>query len=117
MYEVREKIGMNMDTIELYVLMAEGNPGALNIMMQIKEKEGIGGMLSILGLDDMNIRGTQIWIGYKDYCDQDLDKFIKCIKDRDMDMVECINKEGAQGNHKWKAVGSGSSFKLDRELL
>ena len=42
------------------------------------------GIFDILSLDDMNMRGSQIWVAYKDHCGQDIEKFIACIKEREL---------------------------------
>jgi hypothetical protein len=60
-----------MDTL---ILMAEGNPGALNVLIELEKSDNL---VWAMHLDDMNIRGTQIWLGYKDYCKQDLNKFVE----------------------------------------
>lgn len=82
------------DTFEQFMMkMSEGNPGALTVLMQIVEKDPNLGLLQILNLDDMNVRGTQIWIGYKDHCGENIDLFIEKMKARDADMVATINRE------------------------
>jgi hypothetical protein len=106
--------GTTKDTI---CLMSEGNPGALSVLMQMFNNNPDDGILAILHLDDMNIRGTQIWIGYKDHCGQDIDKFKEAIFNRDSDMIRTINQEGLNGNHKDKAVPSGASADDNRILL
>lgn len=106
--EKRKEIDVMSATMDMLMLMAEGNPGAVTVLAQLmKADEGI---LLILGLDDMNIRGTQIWIGFKDYCGNDIKKFSKCILERDKGMVEKINQEGLRGNHNHKAVEGGAAF-------
>ena len=87
---MREKINLNMTPWDLAVLLSEGNPGGLSVVMQILNGPQ---PLALLSMDDMNIRGTQIWVGYKDYCGEDIDKFLKCLKDRDQSMVDTINNE------------------------
>lgn len=106
---MRKELNLTDTVKDVLVKMAEGNPGAITVMMGMMEKNK-DGLAYILHLDDMNIRGTQIWIGYKDYCGQDMDKFIGCIKNRDKGMVDCINNVGRMGNHKDIAVQSGASF-------
>jgi hypothetical protein len=100
------------------ISMSEGNPGAMSVIAQILESQPTIGFMTVLGLDDMNIRGSQIWIGYKDYCEQDLARFVTCIQNRDLAMINIINAEGLRGNHEHKAVqGGASSPKQGRELL
>lgn len=75
-------------------------------------KDPVEGLGIILNLDDMNIRGSQIWLGYKDHCGQDLEVFKKAIDDRDPKMIELINHHGMLGNHPHRAVHGGASFEL-----
>lgn len=79
--------------IEMVVDMAEGNPGAVDVLTQIVKAEGELGMFTILNLDDMNIRGPQIWVGYQDYCEGDLAKFVAATKVRDEKMIAKINEK------------------------
>ena len=107
---MRNNIVINSDVQTMVGIMSEGNIGAVTVLMRLLEKDAVRGMIYILDLDDMNIRGTQIWIGYKDHCGQDVDKFKKCLSNRDQEMVDVINKEGERGNHDEVAVRHGHSF-------
>jgi hypothetical protein len=90
----REKINMTGSTMDLLVQMSEGNPGGATVLGQIlTNTEGSKGLLKVLSLDDMNIRGSQIWVGYKDHCKEDIDVFMKCIDDRDPAMIKTINDQ------------------------
>lgn len=107
---MREKIKLDSSIQDLIIQMSEGNPGGITVLMQLLENDSITGMIDILNLDDMNIRGTQIWIGYKDYCNEDIKKFQECLSDRDQEMVNVINEQGRLGNHTEIAVCHGHSF-------
>ena len=99
------------------VKMVEGNPGALTVLLAVmKEKDTQKMGELILFLDDMNIRGAQIWIGYKDYCSCDIDKFIECVDKKDQGMIDKINEESRKANIHWKAVPHSASV-LGREFL
>jgi len=104
---MRQKIGLETNQKELAAMMSEGNPGALSVICQIMKDGPMEFMMTILDLDDMNIRGSQIWLGYKDHCEEDIEKFIECVKGRDKDMVETINREPGE---RPRAVTSGASF-------
>ena len=59
--------------------MAEGNPGAITVLMQIMtEAERIdpdsfmGSFGAILSLDTQNIYGSRIWMLYKDVCGENI---------------------------------------------
>lgn len=102
---MRKKIDFRrMDLDEILVIMSEGNPGASSVLTGLASKHYPSLVLHLSVLDDMNIRGTQIWVGYSDYCDRDLARFSAAVLTRDQGMVECINKEGRMGNHTEVAV-------------
>ena len=109
----REKIGLLDTGMDILLKMSEGNPGAATVLAELLKKDGTDGFFAILGLDDMNIRGSQVWVGYKDHCGMDMDRFLKAIKDRDADMVERTNEACAMTAEDEKAVTSGASVKRD----
>jgi hypothetical protein len=85
--------------------MSEGNPGAIRVLTELMERDAT----TILHLDDMNIRGTQIWIAYSDHCGKDIEKFHTAIITRDSAMIEAVNAAGLRGNHTERAVRQGAS--------
>jgi len=99
--------------LEMIVSMAEGNPGAATVMGQMLKLDR-DNILHIISLDDMNIRGQQVWVGYKDHCEENMDKFIEAIKARDSEMVDTINKnciyQSEYGSFTERAVCNGASF-------
>lgn len=84
----REKITFNSSTIEVMTIMSENNFGAADILLKMLENDC---MFSIFNLDDMNIRGEQIWYGYKNVCGEDFDIFIQTVNERSEDFVKKIN--------------------------
>ena len=102
-------IGLNTSIAETLAIMSEGNPGALRVLCEVYNGK-IENLFLFLTLDDMNIRGWQIWVGYKDYCNQDLEKFIQAIRDRDSKMVDKINMEAERMQSPLRAVIHGASF-------
>lgn len=81
------------DTVtDAIVKMAQGNPGAITVLMQILSS-GPHGFLLLLDLDDMKIRGSSIWVGYKDFAREDLDAFMFSIESRDPEMLRVIEAE------------------------
>lgn len=99
-----DRIELSDSAVDIMVKMSEGNPGAITVLMQLM-KEPIG-LMDVLTLDDMGIRGSQIWVGYKDYCKQDIVKFKEAIKVRDTAMIAVINAE-CPGK---KAIAHGASW-------
>lgn len=107
----------NTGFIEFIDQMSEGNPGASVVLMSAIDGKAVAGFMNILNLDDMNIRGTQIWLGFKDYCKEDLKLFWESVQNRDANLVEAINRENAKQNGKYKAVVSGASYNNPEEIV
>jgi len=112
---MRNKITLGMSTMTMAVDMSEGNPGGLSVVAKLL-KLGLRGTVCLLNLDDMNIRGCQIWVGYKDYCKEDIDAFIKAAKERDPKMVEMINANCIYDDYTETAVTSGASYRKNSAL-
>ena len=100
---MRKPIDLMTSTQEVVNQMSEGIIGAIVVMTALITE---GHPLLIANLDDMNIRGSQIWIGYKDHCGEDIHDFIRCIQDRDPEMVKTINAEYLEE----QAVTDGASW-------
>ncbi|RLC88664.1 MAG: hypothetical protein DRJ03_01965 [Chloroflexi bacterium] len=88
----REKIDFNQPAHDVIATMCEGNPGALRVLSQL----ALTDPTLIVALDDMNIRGPQVWLGYKDHCREKLEVFTRCIRERDARMITTINEEYAR---------------------
>lgn len=76
------KIKLEDNLQEIVWKMSEGNPGALRVLMEILQKEN--GLNYILTLDDMGIYASKIWVGYKDHCGMDINKYVELIKKREV---------------------------------
>lgn len=101
----RTKINLTDSPINVAMTMSEGNPGALRVIMELLQ-QGPMGLMDVLHFDDMGMRGPQIWIAYKDYCDCDIAKLSAALKARDAAMVDTVNAE-CPGK---RAVTHGASF-------
>lgn len=104
----REKLNTTGDMKEAIVQMSEGNPGAINVLIQLM-KDPME-FIDILNLDDMNMRGSQIWIAYKDHCKEDIEALRKAIRDRDPEMVATVNASRGSDPDAPPAVTHGASF-------
>ena len=103
----RKKLELYDTRMDVIIKMSEGVPGALVAMAQIMSNDE-NGLLKLFGLDDMNIRGSQIWVAYKYLYHEDANKFINGIRKRDPKMIEFINEELASVGGE-KAVEGGAS--------
>ena len=97
------RIGGGDDLLSMTVKMSAGNPGALSVLMKFAQM-GMDGFTHLLSLDDMGMSGAAIWLGFKDHCGEDFEKFKKCLSERDPQMVKTITSNGEY------AVVSGDSF-------
>ena len=75
---MKNKCGLNDTVMDIFVKLSEGNPGALNVCMQILEDspkidpDCAHPLITLFTFDDLGIYGSRIWMLYKDVCDQDL---------------------------------------------
>ena len=67
----------DMSLKELILLMCEGDPEALNVILQMLDSKA--GLLNVYLLDSLGIRGHKIWMLYNDCCGQDLDKLYRTL--------------------------------------
>lgn len=77
------------------VKLSQGNPGALSVCVKLLAT-GDMGLMHLLNLDDMGMCGPSIWLGYKDFAKENLDTFIKALKERDPEMVRIVNSNGGK---------------------
>lgn len=113
----RTEIAAGYNLRDIIILMAEGNPGALRVLTQLAGEPV--GLAIIINLDDMNIRGSQIWVAYKDYCRENLHTLIIATRSRDQLMVECVNNAFGPGDHKATVGGAsrvGRTF-LEKQVV
>jgi hypothetical protein len=106
----RPPISLSDTGFDMAVKMSEGNPGALSVITKVLQNDPEMGIFDLLNLDDMNIRGSQIWVAYKDHCGEDLEQFLDKTRSRDAAMVETVNREC--GSYSEKAVTAGGSNRL-----
>jgi hypothetical protein len=67
--------------------LTEGNPGALTAIVQMVKRHAsidpdaaLGWIGTALSLDDANIRGSRIWLLYKDVCGQDMTNMLAVLR-------------------------------------
>lgn len=109
----RPKIKLEDNLFDSIYKMSEGLPGAMVGITELMKADENGFML-LLGLDDMNIRGSQIWEAYKYLYHEDGKKFAQAIKGRSKEMINFINEELATVGGE-KAVTGGASFDRNKE--
>lgn len=92
-----EKIELTDTITDILFKLSGGNPGALNVLIQIlKSGQSADAIILMLSLDDMRVRGSSVWVGYKDFAGEDINVFIAAIRERDPEMLAVINSERAR---------------------
>jgi len=90
----KPRINLTDNMMSVLTKMAGGNPGAINVLMQIM-KEGqqidprgaLGGLGLVLLLDTFDIYEERIFMLYKDVCKQDIVNMIACLRACQLGMV------------------------------
>jgi hypothetical protein len=88
---IREQFIKEVSGEALFKGMAEGNPGALNAVMEILTLPGEEGPKLLAHLADMNIRGQQLAYVYQEICQRDLLILAAKVNARDPEMVNAVN--------------------------
>jgi len=89
-----EKIKLTDSTMDVVVKMSEGNPGAMNVIMQMLKPNNIdpdnvmGGLGAILLMDTYGIYGMDIYILNNDICGRDLAKTLAVLRATQMGMFD-----------------------------
>jgi len=81
------RIELTDNIISAIMKLSEGNPGAMNVCIQL-DKEGVnidtdsfcGGLGQLLSLDAEHVYGPKIWMLYKDVCKEQLWKMIAVMR-------------------------------------
>jgi len=71
------RIQLTDNSMDIFVKMSDGNPGALSVLMEIQEKHDsidpqavMGPLGAILALDMLEIYGTDIYVLFNDKCNR-----------------------------------------------
>jgi hypothetical protein len=86
----RAPIRPDMNVSDLLVCLSEGNPGGLTVLRKLIDE---GEIYTILALDNMNIRGPQLWVLFKDLAKGDLQMVKHFVETRSPEWVKHINEE------------------------
>lgn len=73
--------------------LAAGNPGALVVLMALRAGHD---SKSVVAMDDLGFRGSDIWVAYKDFAGEDLAKLTTALACRDPEMIAMVERERAR---------------------
>lgn len=89
-----------MPMMEAVVQLSDGNPGAITVLKQLL-------MLAQLtkpafeGIFALEIRGSDLWVGYKDVAGGDINKFVELLERRSPTMMKQILAERTGDERKY----------------
>lgn len=78
--KMANRIALDSTTVDAIISMSDGNPGALTVLGELAKTPAY--FIDMCHLDDEHIYGSDIWIGYKDVCNFDINKFIEMARNR-----------------------------------
>lgn len=80
--------------MDCVVKISDGNPGAVTVLAKLYKEcptidpdAAMGGFIHILALDDMEIYGSNIWILYKDVCEENIVNFITLLRAKQLGII------------------------------
>lgn len=81
------RITLEMSTLEALMAVAEGNPGALHVLMVSMEQSpsidpdsAFGPFAPILSFDTHGIYGPRVWMLFKDVCGQSMTHMLAVLR-------------------------------------
>jgi hypothetical protein len=108
MPSTRAKLSATATWNEITDIITEGHFGSADALLQIIRRAP-SPLDIIFDLDDMNMRGRQIWHAWHDVCGQDMAAFVQRVTDRDSALVDGVN--ALTPGEPERAVRQGGSFR------
>lgn len=105
------QIGLHNTLQDVVRYVTEGNPGALRVCMEILRNDKIidpdsamPGLGTLLGLYDMDIKGSKIWVLFKDICKCKLSHFLGLLRANQLGYLSGSNIHSAINNSRDKLL-------------
>lgn len=83
----RERITLDDNAMTMAMKLSEGNPGAVTVCLKLIENNAVvdpisawGSFGTLISLDSCGIYSYQIWMLFKDVCNQDIVKVIALMR-------------------------------------
>ena len=85
---IRISITREMSVKAIATLMSEGNRNTYNLLILSGEID----TNILLTLDDMGMRGAQVWAAFAGFANKYFPKFKSCVMNRDPNLIDYVNK-------------------------
>jgi hypothetical protein len=109
MKSTRKSLALESNLASMANILADGNIGAFTLLLTMaRDGDLMDTTLTFLGIDDLNMRGEQVWVAFK-HCNNDLPTFINAINKRDQVMIDAVNEQVI--SPPGERAFSGASFK------
>ena len=69
----------SLSDLELIKQLGRGNPGALGVCVNAMKQPGGAALLASMYDHLPTMRGPEIWVTFKDECEEDINKFLQRI--------------------------------------
>ena len=83
----QERIQLDDTFMDIMMKLSDGNPGAIHVLSELFEKSAEidrlsawGAYTGAIGLDTTGIYGSEIWVLYKDICNQDIECVLAVLR-------------------------------------
>jgi len=80
--------------ISAVMKLSGGNPGSVRVCAELLRLPN--GIMLLLDMDDMGMKGPSIWLGYKDFAGQNIETFAAALRSRDKEMIRVIKAGGGE---------------------
>lgn len=111
------RINLTSTVLDIVVDMSDGNPGAATVMAlltklyhRIDPQSALRELTGLLWLDDNEVYGSDIWLLYKDVCDQHLTKMITLMRAVQLGIVPISAVKSAMQNRYTRAGSNSFNF-------
>lgn len=102
-----KRISLKQTIEEIIMTMGEGNPGAINFLIEMLQENPMNFIAMIIPLDDLEIYGSDLYVLINDCCNRDLKILEKVIS---LNRVGLLLEEDIR-----KQMGNGRGKPFDLE--
>lgn len=88
------RLKLDDNILQAFINFSDGNPGAISVLTQgykhgpeIDPDSAFGGLGIFIGLDNLDVYGSEIWMFYKDVCGENIAKVLGVLRAIQMGFV------------------------------